>query len=498
MSDIHRKTAKGAGWMILAQLLDRGIGLVSTLILARFLAPDDYGIVAMAMSVAGLLNLLRAFGLEVVLIQHPSPQRIHYDTAWTMNIIVSIFVGLSLLALAVPMASFYREPQLTLVMALLGLAPVVEALRNIGVVNFRRDLDFDLEFRFLFIGRLIRFVVAVSLAFLLRNHWALVWGILISRVAEVVLSYAMNAYRPRLSLGALGELFHFSKWLLSKNLIQLLTQRSSDFVVGRFSGAAALGLFNVANEIASLPSSELAAPINRAIYPSFARQAADRGALRRSLLDVVAMVFLLTLPLGVGLIATSHLIVPLMLGPKWLETIPIVSTLALYGLLDGLSSNTGSMFLALGKPQVVTRLAAVQLVVLLPGLFWGVSKAGALGAAWAYVASSGVVILLSYWVLLRELELPASAFMGRIWRPITSALVMAVAVSGLAATLPAPSSLIETALQLLLLVSLGGLVYLGAVFGLWFASGRPAGGEGHVADLVVERVGPILGRRTGT
>ena len=74
----------------------------------------------------------------------------------------------------------------------------------------------------------------------------------------------------------------------------------------------------------------------------------------------------------------------------------------------------------------------------------------------------------------------------------------AVAVSGLAATLPAPSSLIETALQLLLLVSLGGLVYLGAVFGLWFASGRPAGGEAHVADLVVERIGPILARRTRT
>ncbi len=498
MSDIHRKTAKGAAWMILAQVLDRVIGLVSTLILARLLAPDDYGVVAMAMSVAGLLNLLRAFGLEIVLIQHPAPQRVHYDTAWTMNVLVSLAVGLTLALLAKPTADFYREPQLTLVMVLLALSPVIESLRNIGVVDFRRNLDFDLEFRFTFYSRLVRFVVTVALAFLLQNHWALVTGILVGRVTDVLLSYLMNAYRPRFSLAALSELFHFSKWLLSKNLIQLLTQRSSDFVIGRFSGATALGLFNVANEIASLPSSELAAPINRAIYPSFARQAADRDALRRSLLDVAAIIFLITLPLGVGLIVTSHLIVPLMLGPMWLETIPIVSALALFGLLEGLGSNTGSMFLALGKPQIVTRVATIQLVVLVPSLVFGVRETGALGAAWAYVASTCVSVPLAYWILLQELQLPARTLLARLWRSVVAVLVMAGAVAGLASTLPKPGNLVETALQLVLLVGLGALVYLGTVFGLWIASDRPEGGEAHAVALVGSRLGPILGRTTRT
>jgi PST family polysaccharide transporter len=494
MSNIQRKTATGAAWMILAQLMDRGIGVVSTLILARLLAPDDYGVVAMAMSVAGLLNLLRAFGLEIVLIQHPNPKRVHYDTAWTMNVLVSLGVGLSLMALAKPTAEFYREPQLTLVMVFLGLSPMIEALRNIGVVDFRRNLDFALEFRFTFYSRLVRFVFSVALAFLLQNHWALVSGILIGRVTDVLFSYTMNAYRPRFSLQALHELFHFSKWLLSKNLIQLLTQRSSDFVVGRFSGATALGLFNVSNEIASLPSSELAAPINRALYPGFARQAGDRDALRRSMLDVSGIVFLITLPLGIGLAVTAHLIVPLMLGEKWIATIPIVSALALYGLVDGLGSNTGSLFLAIGRPQIVTRIAILQLVVLIPGLALGVSRAGALGAAWAYVVSAVVIVPLAYWTLLQELELPASSLISRIWRSITAAGLMALGVKSVAATLAAPGNLLETTLQLLGLVALGAIVYVVVVFGLWFAFRRPDGGETHVANLVSARWGSLRAR----
>ncbi len=497
MSSIQRKAAKGAGWMILAQVLDRSIGLVSTLILARFLAPDDYGLVAMAMSVGALLNLLRAFGLEIVLIQHPAPERTHYDTAWTMNIVVSVIVGLGLLALAKPMSVFYREPDLTLVMALLALSPIVESLRNIGIVDFRRNLDFDLEFRFLFIGRLIRFVLAVGLAYWLRNHWALVFGMLLGRVAEVVLSYVMSAYRPRLSLAAVGELFGFSKWLLSKNLIQLLTMRSSDFVIGRVSGAGALGIFNVASEIASLPSSELAAPINRAVFPSFARLASDRDALRRALLDVSSIVFLITLPLGVGLALTAHLIVPLMLGPLWLEAIPVVVAMSLYGLVDGLGSNTGSMFLALGKPQIVTRVAAIQLVVLIPGLFFGVSRAGAVGAAWAYVASVLVIVPLAYAILLAELELPARRLVSRIWRSLAAAVAMSGAVWTLAETQSVPANLLETIVQLLVLVGVGGLVYVASVVGLWYANGRPEGAEGHVATLLAERLAPVLGRASG-
>jgi len=474
--------------MVLARGLDRVLGLVSTLILARLLAPDDFGLIAMAMSFVALLDLLRAFGLDIVLIQHERPERVHYDTAWTMNVLVSAGVSATLIALAQPVASFFAEPELVWVMLALGLGPWLESFRNIGVVDFRRTLDFEREFRFLFYSRITRFLVTVPLAFMLRSHWALVCGMLAGRLADVAFSYGMSAYRPRPALTAWRELFGFSKWLLLNNLVQLLTQRSADFVIGRIAGARSLGLFNVSQEIALLPSSELAAPINRALLPGYARQAGDRDGLRRSLLDVVSMIALITLPTGAGLIATAHLIVPILLGSQWLDAIPLVPVLALFGLVNALGSNTGALFIAIGHPRFVFVVAVVQLVILVPGLLYGVGQTGAIGAAWAYVASALVVVPLSYGVLLQELGLGLHLLFARLWRPLvaTGAMLLAVRLAPVGTRATDPT--LELIGGLLGLVALGALVYVGTVAVLWRMSGRPSGAERFILREIETRL----------
>jgi len=488
MSDIQRRTAKGAAWMILARGFDRTVGLISTMILARLLAPDDFGVIAMAMSIIAMLNLLRAFGLDVVLIQHQQPERVHYDTAWTMNILVSIVVAATLIALAKPVAIFYQEPDLITVMTFLGLAPFIESLRNIGVIDFRRNLEFDREFRLMFAARLSSFVVTVPLAFALRNYWALVGGMLFGRVAEVALSYAMHRYRPRLSLVAWRELFGFSKWLLLKNLVQLLTSRSGDLVIGRVVGTRELGLFNVSNEIASMPSTEIAAPINRALLPGFARQASDPAALRLSFLNVVSMLTLVTLPLGVGLMLTGHLIVPILLGSKWLEAIPFIPILALNGLLMSLGSNTGSFLLAIGKTQYVFALAVVKLAVLAPALIIGTLQAGAIGAAWAYVLSTLMVIPISYGIILKRLDLRVTHLLARIWRPASGIAVMTICVRLVSEELPVPSDTMAMITHLVLIAAIGAISYGSTVFLLWNASQRPTGAERFLLDRLADQL----------
>jgi PST family polysaccharide transporter len=480
--------------MVLARGLDRTLGLVSTLILARLLAPDDFGLIAMAMSFVALLDLLRAFGLDIVLIQHASPERAHYDTAWTMNVMVSAAVSITLIAFAQPASIFFKEPELVWVMVLLGLGPFLESFRNIGVVDFRRNLDFEREFRFLFYARITRFLVTVPLAFALRNHWALVIGMLIGRAADVAFSYGMSPYRPRPSLTVWRELFGFSKWLLMNNLVQLLTQRSADFVIGRLAGARSLGLFNVSQEIALLPSSELAAPINRALLPGYARQAGDRSMLQRGLLDVVSMISLITLPTGVGLIATAHLIVPILLGSQWLDAIPLVPVIAIFGLVNALGSNTGALFIAIGQPRFVFIVAIIQLIVLIPGLLYGVDRAGAIGAGWAYVVSSLVAVPLSYAVLLQELQLRLRDLMARLWRPLAATALMLVAVR-IAANALDPTD--QTALllgQLLVLAGLGVVVYVSSVLVFWRISGRPSGAEHFILRELASRLETWRGR----
>src|SRR6188768_753300 len=185
--------AAGALWMVLAKLLERSLGLISSLFLVRLLAPADFGIVAMAMSLIALLELFSAFGLDSVLIQNRAATDAHFHTAWTLNVIAACVAGVILAALAIPASLFYQEPRLVPVILVFALASAVQGLENIGVVMFRKDLQFDREFRYLLAKKLIGFAITVPLAFWLRDFWALVYGILISRFIIVAYSYMVHS-----------------------------------------------------------------------------------------------------------------------------------------------------------------------------------------------------------------------------------------------------------------------------------------------------------------
>ncbi|MEO8225554.1 MAG: lipopolysaccharide biosynthesis protein, partial [Gammaproteobacteria bacterium] len=364
-----QRIAAGALLMVLFKLLERSLGLISTLILARLLLPKDFGIVAMGMSLIALIELFSAFGLDSALIQRRDVTREHYNTAWTFNVMAGCLVGLMMAAAAVPASHFYREPNLVLVIILLGVSSAIQSLENVGVVDFRRNLQFDREFRYMLTKKVVGFAIAIPLAFALRNYWALVIGTLLSRVVILGYSYVVHPFRPRFSLAASGDLMHFSKWMVASNLVAFLRERPADFIVGRISGPQSLGIFSIANQLASMPSTELVAPINRALLPAYARLASDPVALGKQYLSVMGVIALLAVPAVAGLAATAPFVIMLVLGPKWREAIPVLEVLAFFGITQVLQTNAYSAFLALGKPDVFVRINAFHVVALLIALF---------------------------------------------------------------------------------------------------------------------------------
>src|SRR5512134_3908634 len=178
--------------MVLFKLGERSLGLVSTLILARLLVPGDFGLVAMAMSVIGIVELASAFSFEVALIQKDRPERRHYDTAWTLNVMLGAVCALITALLAYPAAAFYGEDRLMPVMLVLAVAWLAASFENVGTVDFRRTMNFSKEFAFLTSKKLVSFVVTVSLAFALQSYWALVAGAVVGRFTGLVLSFVMS------------------------------------------------------------------------------------------------------------------------------------------------------------------------------------------------------------------------------------------------------------------------------------------------------------------
>jgi O-antigen/teichoic acid export membrane protein len=424
VTDTHTKMAFGVAWMVGARLAVQMLGVISTLILARLLLPADFGLLAMATSVIALLELMRAFGFDLAIIQREEVDRTHFDSAWTLSVIVGAAIAILIIALAPATAAFYREERLTHILYALAAGWFVDSFMNIGTVAFRRELKFRKEFLFMIAKKLAGFVITLPLAFWLRSYWALVIGIVAGRSLSVLLSYWVHPYRPRFSLAAARDLLSFSGWVLISNSLVSMNLRAMDFVVGRFAGPTALGLFNLSYEISNMPSTELASPINRALIPGYSALVRERASLGKAYLDVLGLQALLSVPAGIGIAALAEPLVTVLLGDKWLDAIPLIGILGLYGAVVSLSSNQSPAILALGRPRILTILAGARLALLLPALVFGVEAMGVIGAALAVLCVTAVITPLNFIVLLPIIGARLVDCFGHIWRPIAASAGM--------------------------------------------------------------------------
>ncbi|MEO8037144.1 MAG: lipopolysaccharide biosynthesis protein [Betaproteobacteria bacterium] len=479
-----RQIAHGAVWMMGLKLLERSIGLVSTVILARLLLPEDFGLVAMAIAVVALLELMTAFGFDTALIQRQQTGREHYDTAWTFNVFFGLAISALVVVLAVPAATFYHEARLEQILPILALSALVGGFENIGTVAFRKELDFRSEFRFLLAKRLSTFVVTVGLAIAFRSYWALIAGTVTGRFVSVFISYRLHAYRPRISLAARADLFHFSKWLLISSLIQFLNNRSTDFILGRTVGSHGLGIYNVAFEIATLPSTELIAPLNRAVFPAYSRLSTDLDQLRSRFMTVFSMICMAAFPVSVGVLCVAEPAVKLLLGSQWLDAIPLIRIVAISGLIGALQSNLYLVILALGKPKANTYLSATVLAVSLPSIVISSLYFGATGAAFAHCLSSIVGLIGISVVFFRLTGVSVGAFGGLMIRPIVASATMAMVVWGVGSWLATNGAVRSSLVDLLVLTSTGAVTYVATIILTWVAAGRPNGPELRLLGLL--------------
>jgi PST family polysaccharide transporter len=485
-TQVGQKMASAVGWMMLFKLVDRGVGFVSVLILARLLVPADFGLVAMATSVVALLELLSAFSFDVALIGRRNPTREHYDTAWTLNAIAGLSIAGLIVMLAWPAGIFYHETRLTPVMLVLAVASAVQGFDNVGVVAFRRDLDFRKEFVYLTLKRLATFAVVVPAAFLWRSHWALVVGIVSGRLLSVMLSYAIHPFRPRFSLQARRDLFGFSSWMLMNNLLGFVKERAPDFIVGRALGPAPLGLYSMGTELASIPTAELSAPLNRALLPGYAALSGQESALQSAYLKAFGVLALFVVPAGFGVSSTAPDLVVTLLGEKWAGAVPIVEIMAIHGIVVALQAIGYAVMLASNRPSIPARLNAVHVCVLVTALLVLTPRFGITGAAFGYLGTGLLMAPVNYYFVLAALGLSAARVLGVIWRTLAAAGVMAATLTVGREVLGArPDSALA---RLLVEVPVGALAYAVTLAGLWLLSGRPAGPERAFVELVRSRL----------
>ncbi|MEM8784655.1 MAG: lipopolysaccharide biosynthesis protein [Pseudomonadota bacterium] len=474
---------RGTAWMVAMRFGVHGIGFFSTLILARLLTPEDFGLLAMALMVVLFMYTFTETGLRLAVIRHPGPDRSHYDTAFTVVLGIGVLLGGLLYALAPVMAHWFGDDRVTELLRLLCLVPPIMTAASIRIIDFQRDLTFGRDFTYQVTAKALGFVLTIGLALWLRNYWALAWGFIGSQLIQTLISYWFAPYRPRFTLSRLSELWGYSSWVMVQSLSRSALSLADRFVLGRALSAGAFGYYNMMADFSKVVLGEIILSAQRALFPVFSKLTDDKDARSTSFQQVLVASAFCALPLGVGLSLTAETFVSVVYGEQWAPAAPLLTWLALAMVADVLSMNGYTVLNALGASGRAGALVLARLVATVAMVAVLAFNGGASAVAQGLLVVNGAALVLSYWVAGRLVGVGALQLIRLHARPALAAAMMAAALVALAES--GVLSAVPSALALLLQIGVGGGVFLAAAFVLWLIARRPDGPEAAVFGRVL-------------
>ncbi len=481
MTGTTRRLATGARWLYAYRWLERLLDFLAIVVLARLLAPGDFGLVAIAASFATIVEGLSAFDVDKALIRSRDDDRALYDTAWTLSALRGLVAALAMWAVA----PWVADARMAAVLRVLALGPILNGLRNPRFVTFERDLIYSKLAVLTVTAKVLSVGATLVLAVAWRSYWALVLGQLVYALTGIVLSYLLQPYRPAISLARFSTLAGFSGWLTLTSVVTALSMETDKLIVGWLVGVTDAGLYFMTQRVGVLPTQELLSPLQRILFPAFSELAGDTPRLRRAVCESINVLASLSLPAGFGFALVAADFVPLALGPQWSPIVPLLVVLVPYLGLRSTLSMTLPCVLALGRhPTAVrgqcgcTRSSTSRSSSPAPPCSVCRDRSGASSwpASSTRTSTPGCCARCSASRSVRSVR--------QIRRPLAATALMVAAVAGLAAVTPldvlAGSA---SGLSLVIKTVVGGAVFCGASYAIWRLEGRPAGIERRVAQL---------------
>jgi len=387
---LGKRVRAGLNWILSSALLGEVIRLVRSVVLARMLLPEDFGLFGMALTIAAALNALTTIGLSQTVVSYKfesdTELKAHLDTAWSAELVRSLVIALLLAVSAFPMARFYRQQELKLIIPVLALSSFISGFQNIGLTILRKQISFARIFWYELATNVIGFSLTVGLAFIMRSVWALVLGLLLTAVISTILSYVFHSYRPRFAFekSALRRAAHLGKFTIVIAIAAYVMNMADNVMVGRLLGTSALGNYSLAFNIASAPFSVLIAALSTVLFPAYAEITAENlDRLRRAFLKVFEIATFLLMLAAVPLFLLADQLVLVLFGKRWADAGAVLPILALIIPLRGLAQIISTVFVATNRPKQVTIGRLLEATVFLVALYPLLTVLGMIGAAWA-------------------------------------------------------------------------------------------------------------------
>lgn len=422
--DIGGRTVRGGAITSVAQVMKSLLQISSTLILARLLTPEDFGLVAMVTAVTGVLGMFKDMGLSMVTVQRENISHRQVSSLFWINAALGGVITILVAGSSWGLAWFYEQPEVLGIALALSLSFFVEGLIVQHAAILRRRMRYaDLavvEVTAMFIG----LGVAVTLAWQGFSYWALVANVVVAAAVKCTGMWLMCRWRPALPGGAedLWELIKFGANLTGFSFVNYFARNLDDVLIGRVHGANELGLYQKAYEILMVPIKQINAPASRVAIPALSRLHGDPERYRSAYKRILEKLLLVTMPLGALLIGAADWIVLTVLGDQWTEAALIFAMLGISIFAQAIGNTTGWLFISQDRTDDMFKWgfvgAGTAIASFIIGLPWG-----AFGVALAY-SLVGIFVRtpILLWYVGRKGPVRTVDFYSVAWPPFLAAM----------------------------------------------------------------------------
>lgn len=430
--NLRQKAAKGIVWSVIQKWGRAAISIVTFVALSRLLAPEAFGLVALASVFTTFVDIFVEQGFSVAIVQRADLEREHLDTAFWISILTGILLTAGGIAASGLVAAFFQEPRLTPILRWLSVSFILSALSSTQIAILQRRLAFkNLAARSL-AATTVSGIVSVSLAFAGFGVWSLVAQNLVREMAAAIILWRTSDWRPgfHVSKKHYKELFTFGVSVVGNNALNNLVRRSDDLLIGYFLGPTLLGYYTVGYRLLLVIIRLVTGTINSVAFPTFSRIQHQPERIRRAFYNVTQYTSLFAFPVFIGLAALAPELVPALFGEKWAPSIPVMQILALIGILQSVLFFNSSVIRASGKPSWELAIMLVNAVCSVLGFFlvvhWGIVAVAA-----AFVTVGYLLAPISYIAVRRLIHIDFRTYLGQFVAPLSASLIMVAAIIGL-------------------------------------------------------------------
>ena len=451
------QSLSGILWLFLDKLGSSSINFLITIVLARLLLPEDFGLVAMVMIFFELSSVFVESGFSTALIREKTISEIDKSTTFIFNLISSVALYVVLFLCAPLIASFFEQPLLTWIVRVMGLNLIIESVAIIQRSTLTQQIDFKTQTKARFLAVVISGVVGVGLALAGFGVWALVVRIGVMGLMETASLWRLNPWKPSMhfSKASFRKLFGFGSKILSAAILDKFFTHIYKVVIGKFFSAASLGFYTQAGTFTNMVINTMFRTIQRVTYPVLSKLQDDLEKLKDGYRKVLKLSSFIIFPSMMLLGVLAEPIIVTLVGEKWLPSVPFLQLLCLSGATYHLTTVNLNMLLVLGRSDLSLKLEVIKKIIIGIAIFIGL-KYGIYGLVVSEVVSTYINLLLNAYFSKKLLNYSLPQQLRDILPTMLISLLMGVLVYFIQ-ILPYPN----TFLHMLLGLVFGGLTYLG-------------------------------------